>query len=222
MSNQDTSTDVVTKLDANLVEATTDHAQLLLNAIESAKSSDGVVDMASIVQAIAQTTQDINTATEQKIKVERDRLALEREQLESDIKELREVLEPEFTKVFLAENVENQVLELAKRSTTITGFCYIAEIVRDVDDDGKEVVTLSKPHATLHKFVRRGARKSNTGNTTGQGSSQAIKVEVNGVIKEFPSLQACKREILGEQSGATSRVHITRAINKMAGYKVIE
>ena len=91
-----------------------------------------------------------------------------------------------------------------------------------MDDDGKETVTLSKPHATLHKFVRRGARTSTSSNTTGQGSSQITKVEVNGVVKEFPSLQACKREILGENSGATSKVNITKAINKLAGYKVIE
>ena len=203
---------------------------MLVKLQEAQASGDMDKVVALLAQSHVKTEDDASKARTAKAEA----VKAERLLMETDAKTLIDALAPEFLKVYQAENVEQRILALAERDTRISGFCYISEVTRTpastvTEDDGTvtevdATVSLSQPHGTLYKFVKRGATTSTSGNTTGEsngrGAPKPMTVSVNGVEREFANAQDARREYMPNTKGM-SRLNVCKGINALDGHQVM-
>ena len=232
--------DAILAVDTDIRESIESSIEDMLAKLTEAQASG---DTAAMVALLAQSHANTEADATKRRSAKAEAVKAEAVKMDTDAKVLIDALTPEFFKVYQAENVEQMVIKLAEVDSRISGFCYIAEVTRTpattvTAEDGTVTetpasVSLSQPHGTLHKFVRRGATRSTTGNTTGayqagldgrpftgQGAAKPMTVNINGVEKTYPNAQDAKRELLGKETGM-SRANIVKGVDALDGHQVV-
>jgi hypothetical protein len=223
--------DAILAVDTDIRESIESSIEDMLAKLTEAQASG---DTAAMVALLAQSHANTEADATKRRSAKAEAVKAEAVKMDTDAKVLIDALTPEFFKVYQAENVEQMVLKLAEVDSRISGFCYIAEVTRTpattvTAEDGTVTetpasVSISQPHGTLHKFVKRGATRSTSANTTGestgQGAAKAMTVNINGVEKIYPNAQEAKRELLSKDTGM-SRANVVKGIDALDGHQVV-